>query len=99
MKTLSDTVDEAVKLMSGDGDMAALGELLHHGWQAKKALDPGVSSPFIDGLYDAARDAGAYGGKILGAGGGGFLLLIAPPERHDEIRQTLALLVDVSFFF
>ena len=99
MKTLSDTVDEAVRLMSGDCDMAALGQLLHHGWQAKKALDPGVSSPFIDGLYDAARHAGAYGGKILGAGGGGFLLLIAPPERHAEIRQTLAPLVDVSFSF
>ena len=70
-------------------DLRGVGEVLHQGWLAKKKLASGISSPRIDEWYDRARRHGAIGGKITGAGGGGFLLLYAPPERHREIREAL----------
>ncbi|MDD4903819.1 MAG: GHMP kinase, partial [Candidatus Bipolaricaulis sp.] len=66
-----------------------MGELLHAGWQLKRQLANGITNPQIDAWYETARDRGAFGGKILGAGGGGFLLLYAPPERHERILQAL----------
>jgi D-glycero-alpha-D-manno-heptose-7-phosphate kinase len=72
------------------GDLAAVGALLDEGWRIKRGLATGISSSRIDLLYAAARDAGALGGKIAGAGGGGFLLLCAPPERHPQILDALA---------
>jgi D-glycero-alpha-D-manno-heptose-7-phosphate kinase len=71
------------------GDLDAIGPTLHAGWELKRRLAPGVTSPTIDGWYASARRAGALGGKLLGAGGGGFLLLYAPPERHAAIRREL----------
>jgi D-glycero-alpha-D-manno-heptose-7-phosphate kinase len=58
-----------------------------------------VSNPALDQIYDAARDAGAIGGKLLGAGGGGFMLLFARPEHQARIRETLKHLVHVPFSF
>jgi D-glycero-alpha-D-manno-heptose-7-phosphate kinase len=72
------------------GDWAALGEALDEGWQLKRGLAEGVSNPAIDEQYRAARAAGAYGGKITGAGGGGFLLLLHPPERSRQIASALS---------
>ncbi len=71
-------------------DFARLGAILHEGWELKRGLSQGISSATIDGQYAAARAAGAWGGKITGAGGGGFLLLIHPPERSHQIAQALA---------
>jgi len=65
------------------------GELLHHAWSLKRAMSGSVSLPEIDALYDKARAAGAWGGKVIGAGGGGFLLVMAPSERHDDIDTAL----------
>src|SRR5213080_3340755 len=62
------------------GDLGDIGRLLHESWQIKRQLAEGVTSDTIDAIYDAARDAGAQGGKLLGAGGGGFLLLFVEPE-------------------
>lgn len=70
-------------------DLTAFGEILHEGWMRKRTLASAVSTPQIDEWYERARAAGALGGKILGAGGGGFLLLYAPEERHEAIRQAL----------
>lgn len=67
----------------------AFGELLHESWVLKKSLSDGISSSTIDEWYAIARRQGALGGKILGAGGGGFLLLTAPPERHQAICHAL----------
>ncbi|MCB9716728.1 MAG: GHMP kinase [Myxococcales bacterium] len=67
-----------------------LGELLHETWQVKRRLTAGVSSPRIDEAYDQARAHGAIGGKLLGAGGTGCLLLVAEPARHAQIRRALA---------
>jgi D-glycero-alpha-D-manno-heptose-7-phosphate kinase len=71
------------------GDLEAFGELLHEGWMHKQHLTHGISNPFIDECYAAARRAGARGGKIAGAGGGGFLVLDCPPERAEAVRNTL----------
>ena len=67
------------------GAAADLGHLLHEGWMLKRGLSDKVSSSAIDDMYGLALNAGAYGGKILGAGGGGFMLICAPPELHKKI--------------
>jgi D-glycero-alpha-D-manno-heptose-7-phosphate kinase len=72
------------------GDVDALGEMLHEGWELKKGISGGISNPSIDRAYAAARAAGAAGGKILGAGGGGFLLLYVKPARRAAARRALA---------
>jgi D-glycero-alpha-D-manno-heptose-7-phosphate kinase len=81
------------------GNLDGFGEALHEGWQLKRQLAGGISNPQIDHWYDRAREAGAIGGKILGAGGGGFLLLYAPPEKHPAIRAALPGLRDIRFRF
>jgi D-glycero-alpha-D-manno-heptose-7-phosphate kinase len=66
------------------------GALLHKGWEYKKQLASGISNGRIDAMYHAARRAGVIGGKISGAGGGGFLLLYCPVECQDDVRKALA---------
>lgn len=70
-------------------DPDCLGDFLHDGWERKKRLSPNVSNPTIDALYDRARAAGALGGKLLGAGGAGFLLVHAPGNR-DAVAEALS---------
>ncbi len=70
-------------------DLDLFADLLHEGWEAKRSLVSGISTATVDDWYERARSAGARGGKILGAGGGGFLLLFAAPDRHDGIRRAL----------
>jgi D-glycero-alpha-D-manno-heptose-7-phosphate kinase len=77
----------------------AFGEILHENWVLKKGLTNGISTDLIDKWYDKARSHGARGGKILGAGAGGFLLIWAPPERHSEICHALPELRRVPFQF
>ena len=71
-------------------DWARLGEVLDEGWRLKRGLTTGISNEVIDRQYAAAKAAGAYGGKITGAGGGGFLLLLHPPERSHQIAAALS---------
>lgn len=78
-------------------DLDTFGEILHAGWQAKRCLASGITNDRIDEWYHLARSSGAIGGKLLGAGGGGFLLLYAPPERHSNIVQALPELRPISF--
>jgi len=80
-------------------DLDGFGEALHQGWMAKKRLASGISSPKIDAWYERARQHGAIGGKVLGAGGGGFLLLYAHRDRHPEIIKALPDLRPISFHF
>jgi D-glycero-alpha-D-manno-heptose-7-phosphate kinase len=77
----------------------AFGEILHTGWIEKRKLTSNISNPHIDTWYERARAAGAIGGKLLGAGGGGFLLLYAPPERHGDICRALSELRSIPFHF
>ena len=71
-------------------DWARFGELLDEGWQLKRGLAEGVSTEAIDAAYARAKAAGAWGGKITGAGGGGFLLAVHPPERSAQVAQALS---------
>jgi D-glycero-alpha-D-manno-heptose-7-phosphate kinase len=80
-------------------DANGFGEVLHAGWLYKRSLASGITNSHIDEWYETARMHGAIGGKILGAGGGGFLLLYAPVERHQEICRTLPELSRVPFRF
>jgi D-glycero-alpha-D-manno-heptose-7-phosphate kinase len=73
-----------------DSSLEWVGDLLHEAWRLKQAVSDQISNPVVDHMYDQARKAGALGGKLLGAGGGGFLLICAPRGRHDAIRQALA---------
>jgi D-glycero-alpha-D-manno-heptose-7-phosphate kinase len=94
--------DQAVELfgrLSRGGDPSYVGEHLHRSWQLKRELHPRVSSPEIDSWYSAARENGAIGGKLLGAGGGGFLLFYVPAERQTAVRQALTDLQELPFRF
>ncbi|MFQ5616084.1 MAG: GHMP kinase [Anaerolineales bacterium] len=82
-----------------DNDLDAFGHILHEGWEAKRRLARNISNEQIDDWYWRARKAGALGGKILGAGGGGFLLIYAPAERHEAIFQALPELRPIPFRF
>lgn len=83
-------------LLSHPDDPQRLGALLDSGWRAKRGLASKITSMEIDRCYERALAAGAIGGKITGAGGGGFLWIIAPPERHGAVRAALSEMVDVS---
>jgi D-glycero-alpha-D-manno-heptose-7-phosphate kinase len=80
-------------------NLAAFGEIIHENWQLKRSLAREVSSGLIDGWYARARKAGAVGGKLLGAGAGGFLMFFAPPEKHAAIARELKALRPVKFGF
>jgi D-glycero-alpha-D-manno-heptose-7-phosphate kinase len=80
-------------------DLHGFGEILHEGWMLKRKLASGITNPEIDALYQKAIDAGAVGGKLLGAGGGGFLLFYCEEARQANVRRALADLRESSFLF
>jgi D-glycero-alpha-D-manno-heptose-7-phosphate kinase len=97
---IKEMVDEAVAILAlGSGHLTDFGKLMHDSWNLKKKLSALVTTPEIEHVYDSARREGAIGGKILGAGGGGFILLFARPEDHGRIRERLRSLVHVPFSF
>ena len=75
----------------------ALGELLHENWMLKKSLAAGISNPLIDETYEKAMSAGALGGKLLGAGGAGFMIFYVKPEKQAEVRAALSHLREMGF--
>lgn len=79
------------------GNLDVIGELLHQNWMLKKRLASQITNPTIDAIYDAALKAGAIGGKITGAGGGGFFLIYCPYEKREAVRDALPGLVEVPF--
>ena len=92
-------VDQAEDLLTGARPLAEFGDLLHEAWQLKRSLSAGISNPPIDQAYAAARAGGARGGKLLGAGGRGFLCLFAEPENQTAVRAALRDLAEVRFRF
>ena len=93
-------VDEAIAILnSSKTSIEKFGQLLDETWKLKRELSDGISNSYIDEIYSSARSAGAIGGKILGAGGGGFMLLFAKPENHSAIRKRLNDLLHVPFEF
>jgi D-glycero-alpha-D-manno-heptose-7-phosphate kinase len=96
---MHDYVEQSCSILNSGQCLTAFGELLHQAWQAKRALSDKVSNSRVDALFDEARKAGAIGGKLLGAGGGGFILLFVPPEKQARVREQLNRLIEVPFEF
>jgi D-glycero-alpha-D-manno-heptose-7-phosphate kinase len=99
LESMQRLVQSGLAVLAGDSDIGEFGELLHEAWVVKSSLSESVSSPMIDEIYEQALAAGALGGKLLGAGGGGFLLLFVRPEQQAEVHRRLARLVYVPFRF
>ena len=99
LRILRDMVEEALSVLCGHGPIKEYGELLHESWLAKQAISDKISNDAISELYNAARDSGAVGGKITGAGGGGFVLLFVPPQFQPAVREKLNRLIHVPFNF
>jgi Predicted kinase related to galactokinase and mevalonate kinase len=99
LRRMYELVGTATAIVSGDGALDAFGHLLDETWHLKRQLSARVSTDRIDAIYARARQAGALGGKLLGAGTSGFMLFFAPPERHDAIRNALGDLLHVPFRF
>ncbi len=99
LQAMQGMVNCAVDILNKDGDIADFGRLLHKGWQIKKRLSSKISNPLIDSIYETALRNGAIGGKLLGAGGGGFMLLFVPSERRRKVKAGLKNLLEVKFTF
>jgi D-glycero-alpha-D-manno-heptose-7-phosphate kinase len=96
---IGEMVEEGIGILSSGEDLSRFGHLLHDAWTLKRSLGDKVSNPSIEELYEQAMSAGAWGGKVTGAGGGGFLLLCVPPSRQDKVRERLKKLIYVPFSF
>ena len=99
LRTFRGMVDEAISILTKGRDLTAFGKLLHEAWVAKQSLSNSVSNARVAEIYERARAEGAIGGKLTGAGGGGFMLLFAPPSTHARMRQVLHKLIHVPFAF
>lgn len=100
LKRMREMVDEAIRILQAPNvPIEEFGRLLDQSWRYKRGLSDKVSTPEIDAIYADAIKAGATGGKILGAGGGGFLLLSVRPELQQAVRDRLARLINVPFKF
>jgi D-glycero-alpha-D-manno-heptose-7-phosphate kinase len=93
-------VDDAYKVLSsGKNEFKEFGRLLDHTWKIKKSLSSKICTSEIDKIYDTAIKAGAIGGKLLGAGGGGFIVFYAEPEYHNKVKESLKDYLCVPFKF
>ena len=99
LRITNDLVKEGLSILSSDQPLHLFGELMHEAWQIKRKMSDKVSNAEIDALYQQALATGAAGGKLTGAGGGGFMLLFVPPERQAAVRLALHQLIDVPFQF
>ncbi|WP_319582644.1 kinase [uncultured Pseudodesulfovibrio sp.] len=100
LSEMRDMVEYAISILNRGADhLDEFGRLLHDSWQLKRSLTGKISNPVIDDLYDTARRAGALGGKVCGAGGGGFVLLYVPPQNRAKVTEALGGLLQVPFRF
>jgi D-glycero-alpha-D-manno-heptose-7-phosphate kinase len=100
LNTMLQFVNEAEAIIANPNrSIRQFGRLLHESWKIKRTLTQKISNASIDEIYDAGLSAGALGGKLLGAGGGGFMLFFVPPERRDAVRARLSKLLCVPFSF
>ena len=100
LEAMLELVDEAEAILTSPGrPVDEFGRLLHEGWSIKRTLTHKITNSAIDEIYEAGLDAGALGGKLCGAGGGGFMLFYVPPERKDAVRKRLKNLLCVPFSF
>lgn len=99
LKQMQEMVGHGVEILKSNSDICEFGELLHEGWVLKRELSSNVSNHLVDDLYRRAKEAGAIGGKITGAGGGGFLLLFVSPKKQKKVREALSEKIHVPFRF
>ncbi len=99
LDAMRNLVDKAERILESTDDLGGWGDLLHESWTQKKSLASGISNSMVDDAYAAARKAGAHGGKLLGAGGRGFLLFYIEPDQQDTVRAALHTLLEVPFRF
>lgn len=99
LKAMHQMVDEAIRILNSPRDLVDLGRLLHENWQLKRTLSDKITTSDIDDIYGRARRAGCVGGKLLGAGGGGFLLLFVRPGDQARVASALQGLLHVPFEF
>jgi D-glycero-alpha-D-manno-heptose-7-phosphate kinase len=98
LKLMAEMVDEAIGILNGKAEgFRDFGKLLHETWKIKRGLTNLISNDILDEMYETAIRAGALGGKLLGAGGGGFLLLFALPEDQPKVREAMKRLLYVPF--
>jgi D-glycero-alpha-D-manno-heptose-7-phosphate kinase len=93
LRIMKDLVDESLAVLTGGQDLRAFGELLREAWLAKRSLSPVISNSEVDAIFERALAAGAMGGKLLGAGGGGFVLFVVPPDRRLRVQAALPELI------
>lgn len=99
LRVMADLVNEGFKTLNSNVDITEFGKLLHENWQVKRELGEKISNGHVDEIYAAAIDAGAIGGKLSGAGGGGFMNLFVPPSKQPNVIERLSQLVHVPFQF
>ena len=99
LSSIGQMVDTGVSILCDGKDITRFGQLLHEGWELKRSLSPLVSNSAVEEIYQHATSAGAIGGKLLGAGGGGFMLLFVPTAKRTRVRETLSKLIHVPFKF
>jgi D-glycero-alpha-D-manno-heptose-7-phosphate kinase len=100
LETMLQMVNEAEAIITSPSrSINEFGRLLHEGWKVKRTLTQNITNNSIDEIYEAGLSAGALGGKLLGAGGGGFMLFFVPPENREALRLRLKRLLCVPFAF
>ena len=101
LKKIQDITEEAFKVITSDNSLEDIGFLLNEHWKLKSSLTDKISNEFIDKIYETALSNGALGGKLLGAGGGGFMLFYAKKEKHEKIKNSLKefIFVPINFEF
>ncbi len=99
LSAMYEMVDEAKDILTSNSDINGFGELLNRSWQLKKSLTDKISNNDLDSIYSDALRAGATGGKLLGAGGGGFMLFFVKPGKQRNVRKALRGLLEVKFGF
>jgi D-glycero-alpha-D-manno-heptose-7-phosphate kinase len=99
LKKLQNMVCQAIEILNGDGDIVEFGQLLHDCWGLKRKLSKKITNQKIDRIYETAMENGAIGGKLLGAGGGGFMLFFVRPDYRENLRKKLSEFVEVEFKF
>jgi len=99
LSSMKEMVQEAVTILNSNRNICDYGKLLHEAWIAKRSLSKLVSNSHVDAFYETARAAGAIGGKLLGAGGGGFIMLFVQPQLQNKMREKLGNFLHVPFNF